>query len=244
MLIDENLDIKLTDFGFALRIHPTEHLRTLCGTPAYMAPEMLQCACDKKSPGYTFEADVWSCGVLLATLLSGSSPFYHRRELIMLRLIMAAKYSFDGPEWDHVQAPAKDLVKKMLVKEPLKRISLQKALGKSPELSTVVSCVLAHPWFDEVIEDEPLVDDEAAARRKMLLGKFKTAALVIMATNYLKSLPMSLQNMKKNPYATIRVQQDMDSIAFKIYGHWVKRNTGQDRAALYQQNCHSSKKHR
>lgn len=231
VLIDDNLDIKLTDFGFALRIQPTEHLRTLCGTPAYMAPEMLQCACDKKSPGYSFEADVWSCGVLLATLLSGSSPFYHRRELIMLRLIMAAKYSFDGPEWDHVQAPAKDLVKKMLVKEPLRRISLQKAL--------------AHPWFDEVIEDEPPVDDEAAAaRRKMLLAKFKTAALVIMATNYLKSLPMSVQNMKKNPYATIRVQQDMDSIAFKIYGHWVKRNTGQDRAALYQQNCHSSKKSR
>jgi phosphorylase kinase gamma subunit len=137
VLIDDNLDIKLTDFGFALRIQPTEHLRTLCGTPAYMAPEMLKCACDKKSPGYSFEADVWSCGVLLATLLSGSSPFYHRRELIMLRLIMAAKYSFEGPEWDHVQAPAKDLVKKMLMKEPLQRISLQKALGNSYKLSTV-----------------------------------------------------------------------------------------------------------
>lgn len=159
---------------------------------------------------------------------------------------MAAKYSVEGPEWDHVQAPAKDLVKKMLVKEPIERISIEKALGKRLLYEDRNDrIIVAHPWFDEVIEEEPAVEDEAAAaRRKMLLGKFKTAVLVIMATNYLQKLPMSIENMKKNPYATRKVQQDMDSIAFKIYGHWVKRNTGQDRAALYQQNCHSSKKPR
>ena len=53
-----------------------------------------------------------------------------------MRLIMAAKYSVEGPEWDHVQAPAKDLVKKMLVKEPIERISIEKALGKRSFFAT------------------------------------------------------------------------------------------------------------
>ena len=63
VLIDENMNLKLTDFGFALKLDPDENLRALCGTPAYMAPEMLRCACDASSEGYSFPADMWSCGV-------------------------------------------------------------------------------------------------------------------------------------------------------------------------------------
>ena len=48
MLIDDELNLKLTDFGFAVKVSDKDRLRELCGTPAYMAPEMLRCACDKK----------------------------------------------------------------------------------------------------------------------------------------------------------------------------------------------------
>ena len=57
------MNLKLTDFGFALKMEPGKRLRALCGTPAYMAPEMLRCACDANSEGYSFPADMWSCGV-------------------------------------------------------------------------------------------------------------------------------------------------------------------------------------
>ena len=103
-------------------------LRMLCGTPAYMAPEMLRCACDSSSPGYSFPADIWSAGVLLATLLTGSAPFYHRRELIMLRMIMDAKYSLAGPEWKEISKNAKDLVQRILCLNPAKRLTAKEVI--------------------------------------------------------------------------------------------------------------------
>jgi phosphorylase kinase gamma subunit len=60
--------------------------------------------------GYGMEVDMWACGVILFTLLSGSPPFWHRRQVIMLRQIMEGKYSFSSPEWDDISDSAKDLV--------------------------------------------------------------------------------------------------------------------------------------
>lgn len=123
-MIDENLNLKLTDFGFAIKVETgDELLRMLCGTPGYMAPEMLRCACDSSSPGYSFPADIWSCGVLLVTLLTGSAPFYNRRELIMFRMIMDARYSLNGPEWREISNDAKDLVQRILCLDTTKRIT-------------------------------------------------------------------------------------------------------------------------
>ena len=68
-------------------------------------------------------ADIWSCGVLLAIMLTGSSPFYHRREIFMLRAIMEARFSTSGPDWKGVSKEAKDLICELLTLDPNKRIS-------------------------------------------------------------------------------------------------------------------------
>ena len=104
-----------------------------------MAPEVLKCGCDRNrfvhnqfsqfisskyfSPGYSFPADIWSCGVLMAILLTGSSPFYHRREIVMLRSIMEARYSMEGPDWTGISKNAKILIKQMLTLDQSKRIT-------------------------------------------------------------------------------------------------------------------------
>lgn len=62
-------------------------------------------------PGYRMEVDMWACGVIMYTLLCGAPPFWHRKQMQMLRMIMQANYTFGSPEWDDVSQTAKDLVR-------------------------------------------------------------------------------------------------------------------------------------
>lgn len=60
--------------------------------------------------GYGKEVDLWACGVIMYTLLVGFPPFWHRKQMIMLRNIMEGKFEFCSPEWDDITEEAKDLV--------------------------------------------------------------------------------------------------------------------------------------
>ena len=82
----------------------------LCGTPGYLAPELLRASMYEDAEGYGIEVDLWACGVIMYTLLVGFPPFWHRKQMIMLRNIMEGKYEFCSPEWDDITEEAKDLV--------------------------------------------------------------------------------------------------------------------------------------
>lgn len=82
----------------------------LCGTPGYLAPELLRASMYEDAEGYGKEVDLWACGVIMYTLLVGFPPFWHRKQMIMLRNIMEGKYEFCSPEWDDITEEAKDLV--------------------------------------------------------------------------------------------------------------------------------------
>jgi phosphorylase kinase gamma subunit len=99
ILLDDNLNVKITDFGFARKLAEGEQVHELCGTPGYLAPETLRCNMMEDAPGYSFEVDIWACGVIMYTLLVGCPPFWHRKQMVMLRNIMEGKYSFSSPEW-------------------------------------------------------------------------------------------------------------------------------------------------
>ena len=90
--LDENLNIKVSDFGFATFIEHDEELTELMGTPAYLSPEVLKCSMSMGGiEGYGRPTDVWACGVVMYTLLSGQPPFWHRKQMMMLRMIMEAR---------------------------------------------------------------------------------------------------------------------------------------------------------
>jgi phosphorylase kinase gamma subunit len=133
ILLDDNLNVKITDFGFARKLAEGEQVHELCGTPGYLAPETLRCNMMEDAPGYSFEVDIWACGVIMYTLLVGCPPFWHRKQMVMLRNIMEGKYSFSSPEWADISEPPKDLIRRLLVVDPKQRISIQEAL--------------AHPFF-------------------------------------------------------------------------------------------------
>lgn len=128
ILLDDNLNVKLTDFGFAKVIAPNERLYELCGTPGYLAPEVLRASMFEKVDGYGREVDIWACGVIMYTLLVGFPPFWHRKQMVMLRNIMEGKYEFCSPEWDDITDQPKDLIRKLLVVDPFKRITAENAL--------------------------------------------------------------------------------------------------------------------
>ncbi|KAH8396047.1 hypothetical protein KR222_002288 [Zaprionus bogoriensis] len=162
ILLDENHNVKITDFGFARQLHEGEKLTDLCGTPGYLAPETLKCNMFEGSPGYSQEVDIWACGVIMFTLLVGCPPFWHRKQMVMLRNIMEGKYSFTSPEWADISGEfelcigyssdrdreiyrlflrsaedPKDLIRKCLVVDPAQRITVKE--------------VLRHPFFNQMV---------------------------------------------------------------------------------------------
>lgn len=64
----------------------------------------------ENAEGYGKEVDLWACGVIMYTLLVGFPPFWHRKQMIMLRNIMEGKYEFCSPEWDDITEQSRDLV--------------------------------------------------------------------------------------------------------------------------------------
>ncbi|CAM9663528.1 unnamed protein product, partial [Choristocarpus tenellus] len=101
-------NVVLADFGMAARVGPDGLVRGRCGTPGYVAPEILHA---KVKEGYGINVDAFSVGVVAYTVLCGYEPFYGRNEENLIAANKAANFEFYSPEWDEVPNDAKDLVR-------------------------------------------------------------------------------------------------------------------------------------
>ncbi|KAM9330827.1 serine/threonine-protein kinase Chk2 [Gastrophryne carolinensis] len=129
----EECCIKITDFGQSKILGETSLMRTLCGTPTYLAPEVLMTA---GTAGYSSAVDYWSLGVILFVCLSGYPPFSEQNcDMPLKDQITGGHYKFIPAAWVGVSEPALDLVKKLLVVPPDKRLTVKEAL--------------AHPWLQD-----------------------------------------------------------------------------------------------
>lgn len=117
------MDIKIGDFGLAAKLDvKTERRRTICGTPNYIAPEVL----DSKRYGHSFEADIWSIGVILYALLIGKPPFETANVKNTYRRIRANDYRI--PDDPKISDDAASLIRRLLVTTPEKRPKLEDIL--------------------------------------------------------------------------------------------------------------------
>lgn len=124
LLLDSRMNVKIADFGLSNVMRDGHFLKTSCGSPNYAAPEVIS--------GRLYagpEVDVWSCGVILYALLCGSLPFDDENIPNLFKKIKGGIYTLPS----HLSPGARDLIPRMLLVEPLKRITI-------PEIRQ-------HPWF-------------------------------------------------------------------------------------------------
>ncbi|KAK4800860.1 hypothetical protein SAY86_021347 [Trapa natans] len=126
ILLTTSGQIKLADFGLAMRFSMGQSLSGLAGSPAYVAPEVL-------SGNYSEKVDIWSSGVLLHALLMGFLPFQGDSLENVFEAIKSVELDFHAGLWKSVSSPARDLIGKMLTRDVSARISADE--------------VLRHPWI-------------------------------------------------------------------------------------------------
>lgn len=114
ILLDSDGYIKLIDFGFSKKIHSNNKTYSICGTPEYMSPEII------KGEGHNKLSDWWSFGILLFELLTGTTPFVDNNKERLFELILNSEILFD--KYSYISLTAIDLIEKLLMKDPYKRI--------------------------------------------------------------------------------------------------------------------------
>ncbi|XP_061391845.1 serine/threonine-protein kinase MARK2 isoform X2 [Musca vetustissima] len=133
LLLDSELNIKIADFGFSNEFTPGSKLDTFCGSPPYAAPELFQ---GKKYDGP--EVDVWSLGVILYTLVSGSLPFDGSTLRELRERVLRGKYRIPF----YMSTDCENLLRKFLVLNPAKRASLE--------------TIMSDKWMNMGFEDDEL----------------------------------------------------------------------------------------
>uniref|UniRef100_A0A4X2KQ26 calcium/calmodulin-dependent protein kinase n=1 Tax=Vombatus ursinus TaxID=29139 RepID=A0A4X2KQ26_VOMUR len=125
--LEEDSKIMISDFGLSKMEGSGSVLSTACGTPGYVAPEVLA-----QKP-YSKAVDCWSIGVIAYILLCGYPPFYDENDAKLFEQILKAEYEFDSPYWDDISDSAKDFIRHLMEKDPEKRFTCEQALQ--------------HPWI-------------------------------------------------------------------------------------------------
>eukprot|EP00298_Acanthocystis_sp_HF-20_P012315 c19829_g4_i2.p1 GENE.c19829_g4_i2~~c19829_g4_i2.p1 ORF type:complete len:356 (-),score=102.97 c19829_g4_i2:18-1034(-) len=168
----DDAELKLTDFGFATPYSPKQKLTATCGTPEYVAPEILN-----EQP-YGPAVDMWSAGVIIYILLCGFPPFYGDNDDELFERICSCNFKFLSPYWDRVSDEAKSLIRALLEVDPKKRLTADQALQ--------------HAWFGANSGSSAVHADLSGAlselRRYNATRKFRKGVLLILAANKLKVL--------------------------------------------------------
>eukprot|EP00168_Porphyra_purpurea_P008955 TRINITY_DN2169_c0_g1_i3.p1 TRINITY_DN2169_c0_g1~~TRINITY_DN2169_c0_g1_i3.p1 ORF type:complete len:538 (-),score=152.15 TRINITY_DN2169_c0_g1_i3:951-2564(-) len=164
LLLDEHHNVKIADFGLSNCMRDGWFLRTSCGSPNYAAPEVIS---GKLYAGP--EVDVWSCGVIVYALLCGTLPFDDESIPFLFRKIKGGIYILPA----YLSENARDLISKMLVVEPLKRITMAEIrqhpwfLEKLPRYLAVPPALATKPVIDERVLDA-VVATTAFARERVV----------------------------------------------------------------------------
>ncbi|EPS38413.1 hypothetical protein H072_7860 [Dactylellina haptotyla CBS 200.50] len=152
IFLDEGLNVKIGDFGLAaLLIDGTERKNTICGTPNYIAPEVLF----GKEEGHSFEVDLWSLGIILYAMLVGKPPFQSGDVKEIYQKIKIATFSYPANLPQQISSEAKDLIKSLLSPDPRNRPTIDQIAdhpffksGYFPR-QLPITCMKASPTWDE-----------------------------------------------------------------------------------------------
>uniref|UniRef100_A0A3B3Q384 Serine/threonine-protein kinase PLK n=1 Tax=Paramormyrops kingsleyae TaxID=1676925 RepID=A0A3B3Q384_9TELE len=243
LFLNDDMEVKIGDFGLATKIeYDGERKKTLCGTPNYIAPEVL---CKK---GHSFEVDIWSLGCILYTLLVGKPPF--ETSCLKETYIRIKKNDYTIPR--HINHLATALIRRMLHPDPSKRPAIGDLLaddfftsGYTP-LHLPTSCLTVPPRFSIVPSAlEPSFRQPLTALNK---GPVPTCPVIPhrdiaeMIAGYLSDLLQQLSSVdisKPSDRALIRQEEAEDPACVPIFwiSKWVDYS---DKYGLGYQLCDNS----
>lgn len=168
---NDDASIKIADFGFAKRVRKPKSLSTKCGTPQYVAPEVLS------GKLYDTQADMWSIGIIIFTLLAGHPPFENDNLKLLVRMIKKGIFEFEDHLWSHHSEECKKFVTNMLEVNPDKRFDARKALMSD--------------WIDaddDVLQEIDLSDNLKVFKKFNAKRKFKAAVKAVVAAKKMQLL--------------------------------------------------------
>ncbi|KAJ0036342.1 hypothetical protein NQD34_005019 [Periophthalmus magnuspinnatus] len=177
---DEDSKIMISDFGLSKMVD-NGIMSTACGTPGYVAPEVLA-----QKP-YSKAVDCWSIGVITYILLCGYPPFYEETESRLFSKIMKAQYEFDSPFWDDISESAKDFIRNMMQKNPSMRFTTEQALR--------------HPWIigKTARSQDIYYSVSVQIQKNFAKSKWKQAFNAAVAINHMKKLQLAHMGATPRP---------------------------------------------
>jgi len=207
LFLSENMQLKLGDFGLATKLEfEGEKKRSLCGTPNYIAPEILE-----GKSGHSFEVDIWSIGVCIYILLIGKPPFETNNRKETYKRIRERNFTF--PQNEVISNPARELIENILVLQPYKRPSLDEILksdfmnmGKSIPKTMPQSTLACPPTINYIKEYMPNVDSNGKIinyvsnkpNKKIVLGDFSSHYIQVGSNSGFISNPLKKINTGNN----------------------------------------------
>ncbi|XP_056609417.1 serine/threonine-protein kinase MARK2 isoform X3 [Triplophysa dalaica] len=246
LLLDADMNIKIADFGFSNEFTVGNKLDTFCGSPPYAAPELFQ---GKKYDGP--EVDVWSLGVILYTLVSGSLPFDGQNLKELRERVLRGKYRIPF----YMSTDCENLLKKFLILNPTKRGSLEQIMKdrwmnvgfdeeelkpyiepqpdyKDPRRTDIM---LQMGFFQEEIQESLVTQKYNEVMATYLLLDFRNSELdegVILSLNPRPGSDLTNSNAQSSPH---KVQRSVSSTQKPIrrstdQGSYSKRSQGENKA--------------
>ncbi|XP_044798589.2 calcium/calmodulin-dependent protein kinase type 1G isoform X3 [Bubalus bubalis] len=182
---EENSKIMITDFGLS-KMEQSGVMSTACGTPGYVAPEVLA-----QKP-YSKAVDCWSIGVITYILLCGYPPFYEETESKLFEKIKEGYYEFESPFWDDISESAKDFICHLLEKDPNERYTCEKALR--------------HPWINgnTALHRDIYPSVSLQIQKNFAKSKWRQAFNAAAVVHHMRKLHMNLQSPGVRPEAENR----------------------------------------
>ncbi|XP_034550479.1 calcium/calmodulin-dependent protein kinase type 1 isoform X1 [Notolabrus celidotus] len=170
--MDEDSKIMISDFGLSKIEGTGSVMSTACGTPGYVAPEVLA-----QKP-YSKAVDCWSIGVIAYILLCGYPPFYDENDAKLFEQILKAEYEFDSPYWDDISDSAKDFIVHLMEKDPNRRYTCDQALQ--------------HPWIagDTALEKNIHESVSAQIKKNFAKSKWKQAFNATAVVRHMRRLQL------------------------------------------------------
>ncbi|XP_034499522.1 calcium/calmodulin-dependent protein kinase type 1D isoform X2 [Ailuropoda melanoleuca] len=194
---DEESKIMISDFGLSKMEGKGDVMSTACGTPGYVAPEVLA-----QKP-YSKAVDCWSIGVIAYILLCGYPPFYDENDSKLFEQILKAEYEFDSPYWDDISDSAKDFIRNLMEKDPNKRYTCEQAAR--------------HPWIagDTALNKNIHESVSAQIRKNFAKSKWRQAFNATAVVRHMRKLHLgsSLDSSNASVSSSLSLASQKDCLA-------------------------------